>query len=31
VDFAEPEHLTQLRDSLRRFLDAEAPPEVVAR
>lgn len=30
MDFAEPEHLTQLRDSLQRFLDAEAPPERVA-
>lgn len=30
MDFSEPEHLAQLRDSLRRFLDEHAPPERVA-
>jgi len=30
MDFSEPEYLSQLRDSLRKFLDAEASPETVA-
>ncbi len=30
MDFAEPEHIEQLRSSLRRMLDVEAPPERLA-
>lgn len=31
MDFQEPEHITMLRDSLRRFVDQVAPVEAVAR
>lgn len=31
MDFAEPEHIQSLRESLRRMLDVEAPPELLAK
>jgi alkylation response protein AidB-like acyl-CoA dehydrogenase len=31
MDFSEPEHIQSLRESLRRMLDAEAPPELLSK